>query len=366
MEDLIILNDAGVALFTWHAEGIKTDDDLISGFLSAINTFATMERGEDIKKLKLKETTLLFEKFEEYFQKLTFVMTSKLEGLTELLHAVIHDIMDRFTLMFKDSLEREFNGYVGHYEPFKEELEEIFHSYGVKEIQELIRTVDEEGHLKSIVFLDPKSGHFLYVHAKQYINKEKISFLTPLLVNAAKLLYNQNLNENINWITLSSVRNDALRIEIREKIIIIKQFELESNIEEAYLSLEFFNSKDKYIKKPKKLIKIFESLDWKDKIKEIYIVDLFGKIIYSKITDPSYNSQKYIPETISFLTGSKKTCEEIYSRPLFNCSIGGTEKTTTICMNFNNFALTLIGNVNDLLHFHEIQDICEEIFNQLK
>ena len=55
---------------------------------------------------------------------------------------------------------------------------------------------------------------------------------------------------------------------------------------------------------------------------------------------------EYVPETISFLTSSKKTSEEIFRKVLFNASIGGV-RITTICINFNNFCLTLIGNIHD-------------------
>ena len=58
--------------------------------------------------------------------------------------------------------------------------------------------------------------------------------------------------------------------------------------------------------------------------------------LYSKIIDDSYSCIDYIPETISFLISSKKASEEIYSRELFNSTIGGDLNLVTICLNFNN------------------------------
>jgi len=92
---------------------------------------------------------------------------------------------------------------------------------------------------------------------------------------------------------------------------------------------------------------------------------LLGKIIYSKLLDEEYDCTDYIPETISVLTSSKKLSEEIYNRALFNSSIGG-EKITTICINFNNIVLVMIGKVEDLNMFQKIQDICFNIFLQVK
>ena len=57
--------------------------------------------------------------------------------------------------------------------------------------------------------------------------------------------------------------------------------------------------------------------------------------------------------------------EETYSRILFNVSIGG-EKITTICINFNNIAVIMIGDVEEINTFQIIQDICYKIFLQVK
>ena len=367
MDDLFIINESGQLLYSWHSESISktSDDDLISGFLSALDSFASVERGEDIKALKLRETNIIFEKWSTYVQKLTFVVTSKNEELIEFLHSIVHDIMESFTKMFKEPLNKEFDGEVTKFTSFNKELEEILFAHGLDTLMSSIRQIDEGGIFKSIIFLEPKAGHVFYIHAKQFVNKEKLSFLIPLIVNSAQFLYQNNLNENINWILITTVRNENILVEIRKKILIVKQYQLSENIENEFLDLEFFKTKDKYVKKPKKIAEIFEKLIWDPKIKQIYLVDLLGKIIYSKLFDEEYDCTDYIPETISVLTSSKKLSEEVYNRVLFNSSIGG-EKITTICINFNNIVLVMIGKVEDLNMFQKIQDICFNIFLQVK
>jgi len=243
-------------------------------------------------------------------------------------------------------------------------MEEIIKSWGLDLLDNARKQVDEGGNLKAIIYLEPKGGNIFYIHAKHYVNKDKISFLIPLITSSAKLLYNNNLHEDLNWILLNTVHNEILLVEPREKIIIIRQYQFSEKFEKAFLSLEFFGEKDKYIKKPKKLIERFEGLKWDPKIKQIYLVDIFGKVLHSKVFDETYDCTEYIPETISFLTSSKKTSEEIFNKVLFNASIVGM-KITTICMNFKNFCLTLIGSVADLNDFNEIQSICIDIFKQL-
>ncbi len=367
IEDLLIINESGALLYNWHPESYTDDkdDDLLSGFLTAINSFATVERGEDIKSLKMKETQIIFEKYEELYQKLTFVITTKNEELIEFLHAVIHNIMDKFINLFLEILDKEFNGLVTDYKKFDNYMNQIIKSHGLDTLSEAINNIDKDSALKAIMFLEPKGGNIYYIHAKQYVNKDKISFLIPLIINSAKLLYQNNLKEKVYWILLNTVQNENLIVEPRVNILIVKQYQLSESLEDEYLKLEFFNEKDKYLKKTKKLIEKFESIDWNPKIKQIYLVDMVGKIFYTKIFDKTYDCIDYIPETISFLTSSKKASEQIYNRILFNASIGG-EKLTTICMNFNNFALTLIGAIQNFSDYTIIQNTCREIFQQLK
>ena len=367
IDGILIINDSGALLYNWHPENYEGDgkDDLFSGFLTAINSFATVERGEDIKSLKLKETRLIFEKYDELIQKLTIVITTKNEELIELLHAVIHDIMDKFTELFLDSLNKEFDGAVSQFQNFDTHVKFIIKSHGLDILDDSIRDIDDFTTLKSVIYLEPKGGTVYYIHAKQYVDKEKISFLIPLIMNTAKLLNQNNFNEQLYWILLNTVRSEILIIEPRNKILIVKQHQLTEDFEEEFLGLEFFKEKEKYVKKPKKLVEKFENIKWNPSIKQIYLVDMVGKIFYSNLIDSTFDCSEYVPETISFLTSSKKISEEIYCRTLFNASLGG-EKLVTVCLNFNNFTLIIIGSTQELSSFSIIQNLCSEIYRKLK
>jgi hypothetical protein len=272
--------------------------------------------------------------------------------------------MDSFTDSYKDILNKDFDGAVSQFQYFDSHVENILKSHGLDILDDAIKDIDDLSTLKSIVYLDPKGGNIYYIHAKQYVNREKISFLIPLIMNSAKLLYQNNFNEQLYWILLNTVRSEILVVEPRRKVLIVKQHQLTEDLEQEFLGLDFFKDKEKYVKKPKKLIEKFEKIDWSTSIKQIYLVDLVGKIFYSNLIDSTFDCSEYVPETISFLTSSKKISEEIYSRTLFNASIGG-EKLVTVCINFNNFSLILIGSIQELSSFSIIQNICSEIYRQL-
>jgi hypothetical protein len=367
IDALLIINEAGSLLYNWHPKGSEQEgkDDLFSGFLTAINSFATFERGEDIKSLKLQETSLIFEKKEDLLQKLTFVVTTKNESLIELLHAFIHEVMNEFTSKYEYLLNKEFNGDITEFKNFTTQVEKILRSLGLDVLQKNINEIDKDSYLKSIITLEPKGGIIYFIYAKQYINKDKISFLIPLVLSSARLLYQNHLNETVNWILLTTVKNEIIVVETREKVLLVNQYDLLESIEEDYLSMEFFKDKEKYIKKPNKLIEKFSRVKWDSRVKQFFLVDLVGKIFYSEIFDAHYDCSDYIPETISFLTSSRKTSAELYSRVLFNAAIGG-EKIVSICINFNNFVLTIIGSLKDFNDYNTIQNLCIDIYKQIK
>lgn len=366
INDLFIINEGGQLIYSWHPGGKEnSQDDLVSGFLTALNNFASIERGEDIKSMRLKETTMTFEKMDDFTQKLTFVATTKNEELIELLHAIIHEIMDKFSEKFEKILNHEFDGDISRFEIFDKDVKKIFHRFGIEQLQQNINLINEKGILKSITYLDPKEGNIYYIYAKHYVNKEKITFIVPLIINSANLLYKRNLDQEVRWILLNTVRNEVMLVEIREEILLVKQYILEENFEDNFLKLEFFKDQGKDIKKPKRLAERFKIINWDKRLKQVFLVDQMGKIIYTKLFDDDYNCSEFAPETFSFFTSSKKASEEIYNRELFYSAMGG-EKIATICMNFNNFTLTMIGDIYDLSDFEVIQDICKEIFKELK
>ncbi|MGV9141988.1 MAG: hypothetical protein ACOC1X_03530, partial [Promethearchaeota archaeon] len=147
LEELFIINEGGQLLYSWHNKRSgkeKNEDDLVSGFLTALNNFASAERGEDIKSLKLKETTIIFERFNDFYQDLTFVSTTKNEELIELLHAVVHEIMKEFTKEFESVLQQEFDGDVSRFEKFRNTVDQIFISYGLEQLEDNIRKIQEK------------------------------------------------------------------------------------------------------------------------------------------------------------------------------------------------------------------------------
>ena len=366
IEDLLIINDFGDLLYHWYPKFNveKKKRELFSILLTEIKNFSTIGRGENIKSFKLRETLIIFEKSKGYTQNLTFIITTKNEFLIELLHSILHEVKNQFLKVFNESLNTVFDGEISRFKEFNKVFEEIRASYGLDVLDESIKQINEKVKLNLIIFIEPKSSSILYSYSRQFIEKGKLSLLIPLILNSSHLLYHQNLNEKVNWIFINTIRNQNLLVESRNKIIIIKQFQLKNNFEDHYLYLEFFRNKEKYLKKPAKISDRFKNLNWNSNIKQIHLVDQLGKIFYSRIFDHTYDFSSYIPETINFFTLAKKIDVNIYNQTLFNAIISG-ERTVTICMNFNNFALIIIVDMKDLNDWRSLHEISINIYKQL-
>jgi hypothetical protein len=367
INELFVLNTGGQVIYSWHHDEQQEDskDELVGGFLSALNSFATMERGEDIKSLKLKETQIIFERFEELEQHLTFVATTKSEELIELIHSIIHKIMDTFTAKYEERLDRPFDGDITPFKKFDENINEIFMAYGLDVLESTIEKIDAGNSLKSVLFLEPGDGDILFIHAKQYVDKDKMSYLIPLLTKSSKLLYERNLNQQLNWIMFNTIKNEILLIEIRVSIFLVKTYDLKATSANTKQKLEIFDESHVSTKKLKKLEKQFSDITYSENILQFFVVNLEGSILFKHLQTNESEYENNIPEIISFLTSSKRASQEIFNRNLLSCSIGGVS-TVIFCVNLNNVALIVIGNRRDLESFEIIEEVYMDILAQLK
>ncbi|MFX1339734.1 MAG: hypothetical protein ACFFDK_14070, partial [Promethearchaeota archaeon] len=339
IEDLLIINDSGLLLFGWHPEGVSGEDqdNLISGFFTALNSFATFERGEDLKSIKLRESTIIFEKYEKLFQKLIFIITTKNDKMIGLLHSIVHVIMDSFVDLYNKELDREFDGSVASFRNFSETFNQILNDFGMDLIQYDMVRIDDKDILKAFILLNPLDGNVLYIYAKQYVNKEDISFLVPLMINTGKMLV-KNFDENIDSISLTTIENEHLELILREKVAIVRLHKIDKKSDDRLVVIEFMKNKEKILKKPKKIEKMLENVNWGSRIRSIIFIDLLGNVLFSRLMKESRSFLENTTEIISFISSCKKASETIYNKELFNSSIS-SQTNSVICINLNTYIL---------------------------
>ncbi|MBD3338519.1 MAG: hypothetical protein GF353_05400 [Candidatus Lokiarchaeota archaeon] len=363
LEDLLIVNNSDQVLYSWHPDNRKNAmDDLVGGFLSALNGFATVERGEDIKFLRLKETFILFEKHEEF--NLTFITTTKNEEMIELLHALTHRLMEEFVSMFEYTLKSGFTVEITQFKKFDNIMADLINDYGLDLVHASSDEPLSEEKFDSIMFLEPKGGNILFFKSKNYLPKEKISFLIPLIINTAKLLYSQYMDTEAEWINLSNIDGESLHAEHRDQILIVKSYRFSVVNDKNHIAPRFLEESDKYVKKHEIISYVFKNLEFDESIMQVFLIDDYGKIMYASNLCQTSDFSDYVPETISFLTATKKTSEEIFSKRLSYSVIGG-KKFGTMYLNLINSGLVLIIDLRSIKDISEIHGIYKKIFNQL-
>ncbi len=366
IEDLLIINDSGLLLFGWHPEEAtgEDQDNLISGFFTALNSFATFEKGEDLKSIKLRESTIIFEKYEKLFQKLVFIITTKNEQMITLLHSIVHVIMDSFIDNYTEELDKEFDGSVSTFRDFTEIISQILSDFGMDLILHDIARIDDKDILKAFILLNPLDGNILFIHAKQYINKEDISFLVPLMKNTGQMVAHIS-NENLNIITLTTIKNEHLELIFRERVVVVRFYVIDKKSDDHLLVLDFIKNKEKLLKKSKKVEKMLGNIHWGSNIRSVIFIDLLGNILFSKVMENASYFLKNTTEIISFISSCKKASETIFNKDMFSSSIV-SQQNSAICINLNTSILfAVMDNMESSYNFQELRDTGRELLKKI-
>ena len=178
--------------------------------------------------------------------------------------------------------------------------------FGMDLIQHDVAQIDDKNILKAFILLNPLNGNVMFILAKQYVNKEDISFLVPLMMNTGKMLVYTS-NENMNLITLTTIKNEHLVLVFRERAVIVRFYEIDKKSDDHLLVIEFMKNKEKILKKPKKVEKMLENVDWGSNIRSVIFIDLLGNILFSKVMKDSNSSLENTTEIISFISSCKKS-----------------------------------------------------------
>ena len=124
---------------------------------------------------------------------------SRYDNFEDALHIVSNDVETKIKNYLQDKSygsEIEDISIIPIIIKFDKQMETIIFNHGLDIFEPSITEIDQWGLFKAIIYLEAKAGHVFYIHAKQFVNKDKLSFLAPLIVNSAKLSLYNNLNEN--------------------------------------------------------------------------------------------------------------------------------------------------------------------------
>jgi len=102
--EFMVLKAGGVPVFHYSTEGTKTLDELLSGFLSAITSFATEFGEKSVKSLTFEGSELLYEELPD---NTLFIFLVEAGASKKILRTVLRDLAVKFMSKFENEMKLE-------------------------------------------------------------------------------------------------------------------------------------------------------------------------------------------------------------------------------------------------------------------
>jgi hypothetical protein len=341
--EFFIITEDGINLFSRSSSGEQQDGmDMISGFLSALNTFAKTERGEIMKELTMEQTTFVFEKRE----RLIYVMTSGEPKARQLLKLFLEKIIGAFGSMF-DADFANFMGDVAPFEKFGDVLAKIQFDCAVDTTNAAFDGFAENEMLQSISVISKDTGEIIFTEAKQYVNKEDLGFLVPLVTRSSEVVINQIVDQRVAWILEISSKDRVMLIQPRDHAIFVEEYKLPFDL-----------SRESTIK-PKKIKESFSRPMFLSEIKYVKIISNTGKVLDEIIRDAGYVTN--IKEDATMLiNASVNLVNKYYKSGLKGVAIADSNKAT-LFVPIKDFFVMIRGIQDDFKKFTNILKYIQQI-----
>ena len=335
IEQIFVMQSSGITLYQWDAqaeenESPDTDNQLVAGFLTALNMFAESHKKQAIKELTLKETTFLFEREND----LIFVMTTFNDDIIPVGKLILDDIKRTFLEVFPiDSTP--MNGNVSIFRNFTQNLMIILKSYNLFKLIQSEEQIQSDDEIRTNILLDRVKGEILFIHAKEYLDRKLFSFHTEMITRAANRLIEDKINDDIQEIiALSKKSNRSIHLHIDKKTILISEYQ---NSQSDISLLPILSEKQ-----VKKLIRSPGKLKF-DYYNDFFIVDEKAEFTLTNIKEKDILNKEPGVELLAIRTSFDNIFQQIYKDNLFATVIVGIKKIYIVLPLVKNCALLFIN-----------------------
>jgi hypothetical protein len=296
------MNDSGLSLYEWNPPGKEQDGLLLSGFVTALDTFAQHDRGEPIKKITLDPTTFIFSRGEG----LVFTILTKDPEFEKVIMLIIEELREKFIEAYRDVIPN-FRGGVAQFKPFDDVVHDVLESYGYFEYDRIRTRFNSDASTRSILIFSNETGDPLYVKAKEYIDRKALSFQAPIITKSAKRLVNECLRQVLVDIDLVSKKMRCLVFRSTSCVHLVEEMNLSTTADSSQ-ALASEKKVAKVLRNPEKLLSITDS--------PFIVFDQLGKIAYSTFKDNTDQSSVVV-NSVTAYESSKNVFEQIFKEPVW-------------------------------------------------
>ncbi|MFX0098501.1 MAG: hypothetical protein ACFFCS_02900 [Candidatus Hodarchaeota archaeon] len=340
LNEIFILNETGINLFSWSSG--ESNSDLLSGFLTALNMFAKSEKGQTMKELTLEQTTFVFEKKED----LIYVVITENEKALPLLKIFLSEMINLFERDFGDEIKK-FTGNIAVFDDFTKGLLHLQDTFGINLLNDKIKEVKTSDLLQSINVISKLTGELLFTEATQFVNKEDLGFLVPLVVKACERVVVDIDNQTLEWILLISNKDRIVLLQPQEFIIFVEEYKVP------------FEFPKEFITKHKKLKNKFSDMNFIPQIKYIKMINNAGKVLEEFERGAGYSTKSTVDSTM-VVNAANNFMQKYYKLVLKGIAIGDRKKGIMF-VTFKDFFVLLRGAYEDFQQFQSIVGYIKQI-----
>lgn len=304
IDQIIIMKNSGIPMFSWKLGGSDDTESQISGFLTAINMFAKQQKGEEIKDITMDKTTLIFKRFEDNI----IVIATEDSKYEQIIRMIMKDIIQRFEFLYKEK-SAEFSGNISDFRNFKDEIQKILEKYLYFDYLKIQEIFPHKQNLSCFILLDRVQGETVYLLAKEYLDRKLIEFQSSILVKAFERIGHEILDETPINIIINTKKNRTIYLKFTSEIISIQEISSLFLMDDIFIPLKTNQIKN-HLRKPGKLLFDVEN--------PLVIADADGKGIISNNKDQRLTKQSIVADLNTILRAGKMITEEIYKDLLSN------------------------------------------------
>jgi len=323
IDQILIMSSGGIPLFTWTSPKIfssssdeeefednrSTEENLLSGFFTALNMFAEGQKGEEIKEITLKETTYIVEKTNQ----ILFVISTRNNSYINLIKLLVDEVKSQFFIMYPDA-EKNFTGNIKIFSEFNQILDNILNSFNYFDILKFTGDFFKERLIKSIFLVDRENGKPLFVKAQEYSDREILTFQVEIILRAGERLLKLFEDDKIENIVALSQKFRSLIIKPTSRTILMVESSANQPKDQLLTPITPKQLK-KRLKSPGKLL--FESDE------AFYLIDQMGKLILSNNVKIDDEKKQLGTELVPIRSAIEEIFKNIYRDALFHLLIVG-------------------------------------------
>jgi len=223
VESIYIYDNAGICLSSCGIKPENLDENIVSGFFTAIKKFGQkLIPGTTVKSLIMSGHKLFYNNFKN----ITFCIQSYDELPNQVIEYILNEISNKFLELYQDKLSLNdgnisvFEGFTDYLSKFMEMplIESLLKDFGYKVLSE------------GVILFDQKHEKILFAKVpEEYSSRKQIS-MSGMLVNFATKLSNEYHGGDVNSLLISSEKR-WICVSKREHIYIIVLFSKTKSIE---------------------------------------------------------------------------------------------------------------------------------------